>query len=159
MREKVPHESQKLTKTPPRLTESMIFHLVKDRKILKHLKYSRVRLNEKAEKHQGTTAGNTDIIVNLDPDDREYLIEVKGTSNPSNFTQFTEKDIEADCAIWIDLTDTFLGGKSGVRIAVIEDPKESGLPAAKITWRSPALKKTKKKIVEFKSISDLLDKG
>ena len=27
-----------LTKTPPRLTESMIFHLVKDRKILKHLK-------------------------------------------------------------------------------------------------------------------------
>ena len=145
-----------LTKTPPILTESMIFYLIKDKRILNHLNHSRVRHNEKAKKHAGTSAGNTDIIIDLSPMDREYLVEVKGTRNPSNFTQFYEKDIEADCVIWIDLTDTYLGGKSGVKIAIIENPKDSGLQSGKISWGQSAFDDVRMKIIEFESISDLL---
>ena len=88
-----------LTKTPAILTESMIFHLIKDKRILTHLDFSRVIHNEKAKKHSKTSAGNTDIIIDLSPMNREYLVEVKGTRDPSNFTQFSEKDIEADCVM------------------------------------------------------------
>jgi hypothetical protein len=147
-------EHIQLPKTPTILTESIAYYLVKNKKILPNLGFSALRFNEKATKHLGTSSGNTDLIAMVGQ--QEYLIEVKGTRKPSQFTAFSEKDIDSDCAIWIDYGDLFTKKQSTIEVAVIENPKSAGLKAKKYTWTSKSFTKLKVLIKKFPSIAKMI---
>ena len=144
-----------LPKTPTILTESLVYYLVLKKKILPELNFSELKFNEKSVKHEGTRKGNTDLIAIVK--NNEYLIEVKGTRKPSQFTQFSEKDIQADCAIWIDYGNTFLENESCIEVAVIESPKSSGLEAKKYTWTQKSFTELGVPIKSFNSIEAMIE--
>ena len=143
-----------LPKTPTILTESIVYYLVLKKKILPKLNSTELKFNEKSAKHEGTRKGNTDLIAIVK--NKEYLIEVKGTRKPSQFTQFSEKDIQADCAIWVDYGNTFLENQSCIEVAVIENPKSAGLEAKKYTWTQKSFTDLKVPIKSFNSIKAMI---
>ncbi len=144
-----------LPKTPTILTESLVYYLVLKKKILPELNFTELKFNEKSARHEGTRKGNTDLIAIVKK--KEYLIEVKGTRKPSQFTQFSEKDIQADCAIWIDYGNSFLQNQSCVEVAVIKNPKSVGLKAKKYTWTSKSFTDLKVPIKSFNSIEAMIN--
>jgi len=151
-----PYSIFQFPKTPPTLTESIAYHLINDGKILQGKKFSKILFNEKATKHAGSRKMPTDLIGKIG-NSGEFLIEVKGTRKPSQFTQFGQKDVDSDCIVWIDYGFSFQAlGKIGIEVAVIENPRKAGLKAAKYTWDSASFSRVQSKKLRFSSFTDLL---
>ena len=79
-------------KIPSMLSESLVVHLIEDKKILEDAKISRCRLG-----------GGADIIGKTGR--KKIKIEVKATT--AGFQQLTKKDVKANYLIWVDLEKTF----------------------------------------------------
>lgn len=138
-------------KTPTVLTESIVYHLLMDKKILSNVVFSELKFNVKASTAE-TNEMPTDIIGVVG--NNEYLIEVKGSQ--SKFTQFNKKDVASDCVIWVEFGSTFRSRSASISVAVIENPALSGLTADKYTWESKKFAKLPKTEFAFSSIKSIL---
>ncbi len=109
-------------KIPPIFSESMIMHLINDRKILNELQtISKVEFGGK----QG------DVLVSSGQE--QLRIEVKATAK-SAFEYFGEKDITADYLIWVHFGDYFVGNSDKlIEINVINRPSKYFKKPVKIT--------------------------
>ena len=148
-------EHIQLPKTPTILTESIVYYLVKKKRLLPNLAFEELKFNEKADRYSETRAGNTDLIAIVSG--TEYLIEIKGTRKPSRFTQFSQKDIQSNCVVWIDYGNLFIGKQSDIEVAVIENPKSAGLKDKKYTWSEKLFKSLKVSIKKFDSIAIMIE--
>lgn len=110
-------------KTPTILSESLVRHLIDDRKILTD------------ENVQWTDFGGetADIIVGLEGG-QTLKVEVKGTAT-SAFQDFSEKDVTADYLVWVHLEDLFKSElASPIEVFVVKSPSNYFEVRRQKTW-------------------------
>jgi hypothetical protein len=108
-------------KIPPVFSESIIMHLINDRKILEGLTISDVNFGGK----------KGDILISTNRG--EVRVEVKATAK-SAFEYFGQKDITADYLTWVHFGDYFAGGNDNlIEINVIRQPSRYFKQPVKIT--------------------------
>jgi hypothetical protein len=107
-------------KLPPSLSESIVFHLIKEKRILSS--------NIVSVDFGGRESDLTAIAEPL----RVLKIEVKSTGENA-FEYFGEKDIKADFLVWVHFSSFFHGNKQSFEIHVIEKPAKYFKEPVKIT--------------------------
>ena len=124
-------------KIPAKLSESLIFHLIEDRKILKEERIANCQFG-----------GGADIKGKSGRS--KIKIEIKATT--SDFQQLGEKDVKANFLIWMDLKDVFEKKENDfgtdVEIYIIE-PQKHGIKKGKRSLEK-LKKETEKKEPDFK---------
>jgi hypothetical protein len=99
-------------KIPPKLSESLIWHLISEGKLLE-VAHRQVKLGGKI----------ADIIV-TDKSENEFRIEVKATAT-KKFQYLGPKDINCDYLIWVSFGDYFLQDSARfIQIFVLKEPKK-----------------------------------
>ena len=134
-------EKIQFPKIPPILSESLVIHLIREKRLLKLTNIQSIEFGGK----------ECDILVKTNS--RNIKIEVKATGR-SAFEYFGEKDITADFLIWVHFGDFFLNESTkNVYLFIIKNPAQYFNSPVKIT-----LSQLKQKIGEnLKAITVNID--
>lgn len=95
-------------------TESLVCHLIRERKILKNLRD--IRSIERKGNRKGE-AGGADIVVN-----DNIKVEVKGTSVKKDITTKSKFNADVYALVWVETEDWMKGKSDCVDIRVIYNP-------------------------------------
>lgn len=96
-------------KIPPRLSESIVMHLIGENRLLP----SNIR-------DVDFGGSRSDLIAITDSND-EILVEVKSTGK-SAFQYLGKKDISTDLLVWVHFGDFFLGNETAMEILIVRNP-------------------------------------
>jgi hypothetical protein len=96
-------------KIPPKLSESIVMHLIAENRLLP----SNIR-------DVDFGGSRNDLIATTNSND-EILVEVKSTGK-SAFQYLGKKDISTDLLVWVHFGDFFLGNETTIEILIVRDP-------------------------------------
>lgn len=104
-------EKIQFPKIPSVLSESIIYHLISEKKLFEALS------------DEVLLGGNADIIIK-DHNGKQVKIEVKATGS-ENFQYLSQKDINCDYLVWVSFGDYFLiNSRTFIQIFVLNEPKK-----------------------------------
>ena len=145
---------------PEIISESIVYHLISDGKcpLIKIQTGDTIDHSIQASRYQsangwtGPKRNNTDLVIKR-KNGTETLVEVKATQ--VGYTEFKDKDVDADFIVWVQFNDTFRSGTNKqIEVLVI---RPTGIDAKQWNWKP--FNKTHSKsctLIQFTNLKSIL---